>query len=141
MKIFVKLLISFCSIVCISFHVNAAIVKSINIEGNSRVSDETIKVYGQINLNENIDEIKLNKILNNLYSTNFFEDVKVNLKDGVLKIVVDEYPVVNQLIINGESSSRIKEEIKKQIFTKVKRSFIKSSLSRDIDLIKNLYSS
>ena len=141
MKIFVKFIISFASIVCISFQVNAAVIKSINIEGNTRVSDETIKVYGEINLNENVDEIKLNKILNNLYSTNFFEDVKVNLQDGVLRVIVDEYPVVNQLIITGEPSSRIKEEIEKQIFTKVKRSFIKSSLSRDIDLIKNLYSS
>ncbi len=141
MKIFVKIIINVFLIFSISLHVNAAIVKSINIEGNSRVSDETIKVYGDINLNENINEIKLNKILNNLYSTNFFEDVKVSIKDGVLEIIVDEYPVVNQLIITGEPSSRLKEEIKKQIFTKVKRSFIKSSLSKDIDLIKNLYSS
>ncbi len=120
---------------------NAAIITKIVIEGNNRVSDETIKVYGDIKENENIDEKKINEILNNLYSTNFFEDVQINEINGILNISVKEYPVVNQLIVLGEKSSKIKNEIKKRISTKSKRSFIKSSLSKDIELIKSLYSS
>ncbi len=120
---------------------NAAIITKIVIDGNNRVSDETIKVYGDIKENENVDEKKINEILNSLYSTNFFEDVQINEINGILNISVKEYPVVNQLIILGEKSSKIKNEIKKRISTKSKRSFIKSSLSKDIELIKNLYSS
>ena len=62
---------------------NAAIITKIVIEGNNRVSDETIKVYGDIKENENIDEKKINEILNNLYSTNFFEDVQINEINGI----------------------------------------------------------
>ena len=136
-----KFLIELCSAYFVFIFLNAATINEIKIEGNSRVSDETIKVYGDIRLKDNIDNNKINEILNNLYSTDFFEDIKINEVNGVLNIIVKEYPLINQLIINGEPSNRIKEEIKKQIFTKSKRSYVKSYLSNDVNLIKKLYSS
>ena len=136
-----KFILKFSLTFFIFSYLNAATINKIVIDGNKRVSDETIKVYGEIKLNEKIDENKLNKILNNLYSTDFFEDINIKEVNGVLNIIVKEYPLVNQLILNGEKSSRIRDEIKKQISTKAKRSFIKSSISSDINLIKQLYSS
>ena len=47
-------------------------IENIKIEGNKRVSEETIKIYGEISLEANYDEKKLNQIIKNLYSTNFF---------------------------------------------------------------------
>lgn len=119
----------------------AEILKNIDIEGNKRVSNETIKLYGQINLNEDIDQKKLNDILKNLYETDFFEDVKLNMENNILKIQVKEYQTINQLIILGEASTRYKNEIKKLIQSKEKKSFIKTNLSEDINIIKSLYSS
>ena len=119
----------------------AEILKNIDIEGNKRVSNETIKLYGQINLNEDIDQKKLNDILKNLYETEFFEDVKLNMENNILKIQVKEYQTINQLIILGEASTRYKNEIKKLIQSKEKKSFIKTNLSEDINIIKSLYSS
>ena len=92
---------------------NSAIIKKIEIIGNDRVSDQTIIVYGDIKVNEDINEQKLNQILNDLYSTDFFEDVKVQIKDNVLIINLKEYSVINKLIFFGEPSNRIKSEIKK----------------------------
>ncbi len=141
MKKFYKIVIKiFCSFFII-LNLFAANITKIEIEGNNRISDETIKIYGGIKLNENVDEKKINQILKDLYSTNFFEDVKINRKNEILIIKVKEYPIVNQLIIKGEKRKSIQDEIKKQISTKEKKSFIKSSLSKDINLIKNLYSS
>ena len=116
-------------------------VNKIIINGNQRISDETIKIYGEIDLKKNINENEVNKILKNLYSTNFFENVDVSFSNNVLKIVLKEYPVVNQLILIGEKSNNIKRQIKKVISLKEKRSFIKSKLSDDLETIKNLYSS
>ena len=141
MNVSIKFTIKFILIFILSFKLNAAVINEIVIKGNSRVSDETIKVYGGINENENVDASKINEILKNLYSTNFFENVEVKETNGLLEIIVEEYPVVNQLIIEGEPSNRIKKKIEELIFTKSKQSFIKSSVSRDINLIKNLYSS
>ena len=47
--------------------ISAEIIKSVKIEGNERISDETIKVYGEIKVNENVDEFKINQIIKNLY--------------------------------------------------------------------------
>ncbi len=120
---------------------NAEIVKEIIIEGNKRVSDETIKVYGDIEINKDLSENDINQILNNIYSTNFFQDVKINLQNNVLKITLEEYPTINQLVIIGEKKKGNVEQIKKLIKSKSKKSFIKSYISQDIEIIKQLYSS
>ena len=91
--------------------INAEIIKKIEITGNERVSDETIKIYGNIKTNQNYSESDLNKILTNLYSTNFFENVNLSLSNGILEINLVEYPVINQLIIIGEPANKIKDEI------------------------------
>jgi outer membrane protein insertion porin family len=123
------------------FAVKAEVVESIIIEGNKRISDETIKIYGEVELNKNFSESDLNKVLSNLNSTNFFQNIKINLNNKILKIVVEEYPFVNQLIILGEPKKNYNEEIKKLIQIKSKRPFIKANLAKDIEIIKKLYSS
>ena len=124
-----------------TFSLNAEIVRNLKIIGNERVSDETIKVYGDIELGKNYKESDLNNILQNLYSTNFFEDVQINLEGGILTIKLKEYPVINQLVILGEKNKKYLEQIKKIIKLRQKSSFIKSYLSDDIENIKRLYSS
>ena len=119
----------------------AETVKKIEISGNKRVSAETVKIYGEIALNKDYSEKDLNEILTNLYSTNFFEDIKINISNGILKINLVEYPVINELIILGEASNKYREQIKKLIKSKKKRSFIKSNLSEDLEIIKKLYAS
>ena len=123
------------------FAVKAEVVENIVIEGNKRISDETIKIYGEVELNKNFTESDLNKVLGNLNSTNFFKNIEINFNNKILKIVVEEYPFVNQLIILGEPKKGYVEEIKKLIQIKSKRPFIKANLSKDIDIIKKLYSS
>ena len=41
----------------------AEVVNQVQIDGNKRISNETIKVYGEIELNKNYSEVDLNKIL------------------------------------------------------------------------------
>ena len=121
--------------------VEAEIVKKIEILGNKRVSSETIKIYGEISINKNYEEQDLNTVLNNLYSTNFFKEINIDLKNGILKLTLIEYPLINQLLVLGESSSRYQEQIKKLIKLKDKNSFIENNLATDVEIIKNLYSS
>ena len=117
------------------------VINKIVINGNQRISEETIKIYGEIDKNQKINENAINLIIKNLYSTNFFEDVDVSYSNKILTINLKEYPIVNQLIIIGEKSNKIKNQIKKQISLKEKRSFIKSKLSNDLEIIKTLYAS
>ena len=114
---------------------SAEIVKKIEINGNERISDETIKVYGNISLNQDVDNAKINQIIKDLYSTNFFEDIKVSVSNGVLFVNLTEYPVINEIIIVGESANKYKEAIKKNIKSKKNGPFVKSLIADDETII------
>ena len=123
-------------------NVFAEVVNQIKIKGNKRVSSETIKVYGQIKpLNSDFTDGDINNILTNLYETNFFKNIDIEIKNNILTINLVEYPLVNQIIILGEENLNIKKRIKDVISLKEKNSFIRNNLNNDINLIKNLYSS
>ena len=94
-------ILAFCSTL------KAEIVKELVIEGNNRISEETIKLYGEIELNNDYSEIQLNQIIKNLYSTNFFRKIDVKIKNNILRISVEEYPVINQLIFVGEKKKSL----------------------------------
>ena len=111
---------------------SAEIVNNIKISGNERISSETIKIYGDLKLNKDYSETEINKILKSLYKTEFFEDVKVDIKNNTLNVVLKEYPFINQLIIVGEKSNNYKDQIKKIINLKEKKSFIKSYVLSDL---------
>ena len=89
---------------------NAEEVKNILVEGNQRVSKQTIQLYGGIDIGKDYTSQDLDRILKNLYETEFFEDVSVDLTNNTLKVIVREFPVVNQLIIVGEKIKNIKKK-------------------------------
>jgi len=119
----------------------AEIIKKIEISGNKRISNETIKAYGDIDINKDYSEQDLNKILTNLYSTNFFEGVNIKLSNGILIVQVTEYPVINDLVILGEDNKKYKDKILKLISLKQKDSFIENRLTKDVEIIKKIYAS
>ena len=123
------------------FSSKAEIIENIKISGNERISEETIKVYGDFKLKQNLNERDLDNILKNLFSTNFFEDIKINLKNNTLFVEVKEYPVINQILIFGETSKRLRDQLKEIISIKENKAFIQSNVFKDVALIKKLYSS
>ena len=120
---------------------SAEVANNIKISGNERISSETIKIYGDLKLNKDYSESDINRILKSLYETEFFEDVKVDIKNNTLNVVLKEYPYINQLIIVGEKSNNYKDQIKKIINLKEKKSFIKSYVLSDLEKIRSLYAS
>ena len=135
-----RAIIIFLYLINFSF-LRAEIVNEIIIDGNVRVSNETVLIYGEIKKGVDYQEKDIDSIIKNLYSTEFFENVSVNLSNNVLRINLKEYKTINQLELIGEKSSRIKKEIKKIIKLKEKRSYLKSFLANDIEKIKKLYAS
>ena len=119
----------------------AEVVKKIEISGNKRVGTETIKIYGNIKRGEDYQKKDLDNILKNLYGTNFFSNVNVKLTNNVLRIELEEYPLINQLIVVGEPKTKYVEEIKKFISLKQNDSFITSKLQQDVGKIKEIYKS
>ena len=65
----------------------ADIINNIEVKNNNRVTKETIITFGGIELGKDYNDEQLNKILLNLYSTNFFSDIKFDLQGDVLIVV------------------------------------------------------
>ena len=101
----------------------AEIVKEIKVEGNKRISKATINVIGEIKLNQDYSNDNLNNILKNLYNSNFFADVNVNLENGTLKINVIENPIIEDIVIEGLTNPKFVESIKERIVLKSRMSF------------------
>tara|TARA_B100001250_G_scaffold68176_1_gene54662 strand:- start:1092 stop:3347 length:2256 start_codon:yes stop_codon:yes gene_type:complete len=135
MKIIFKFLIIF---ILISLPVHSAILKKIEVNGNQRVSSETIKIFSEVKINTDLDSNSLNEILKKLYSTNFFKDVKVNFKNNILYIDVEENPIIQVLKFEGVKNKRILELLKDQIEMKEKSPFIEIKVKNDERKISNI---
>ena len=101
----------------------AEVLKEIQIKGNKRVSDESIKMFSNTKIGDDINNNKLNEILKNVYDSNFFEDVKVSFKDNILVIFVEENSLVENVIIKGPKSKTLIGELKKKLKVKSRSSY------------------
>ena len=77
------------------------IAKKIEIKGNDRISTETIILFSNVQLNENVNNDKLDQILKNLYETNYFKNVEASIVDNKLVIIVDENSIIGNIDFEG----------------------------------------
>ena len=117
------------------------IVNKIEIFGNERISNETIKMFADVSIEQDLNQNEINKILKNLYDSNFFDDVEISFKKNVLKIKVKEYPIIDKIIIKGIKADKIKSAISKNLSLKSRSSFNQFFLIKDKDEIKNVLKS
>ncbi len=125
------------------FSVNAIAeqVNKVEIDGNQRISDETILVLGNIRLNEEFNNDKINESLKSLYETNFFGDINITFKNGILKINLKENPIIEDIEITGIKSKEFLKKLSDEMNLKNRMSFTKRQLDKDITLIKNILKS
>ena len=111
-------------------------IKDIKIEGNNRISNETVKVFIDQYLNENLFNLETtNNIIKSLYETGFFKDVKVKYQENVLYISVIENPLIQILEYDGVKSKTFLEKITNNLTLKPKSSFNDFFLEKDKNLI------
>ena len=86
-----KILIFFIKIIIlnifITLNASSEIIKQIIIDGNDRISDETIKLFSNVKLGNDITKNEINLILKDLYETNYFENINVSFVNNTLKIL------------------------------------------------------
>ena len=126
----------------LSSHGFSDTLNKIEIVGNNRISDETIKLFIQVELNDQINNNKLNDILKDLYETDFFKDISVSFKNQILSISVEENPIIENILYEGIKSNRILDIIKKETSIRSRSSYneiiIKKEKSKIENILKNL---
>ena len=125
-----KLLISIYFII-FSTSINAAIINNVLIKNNDRISEETIITYGKIEIGKDYDNEDLNRIIKNLYDTDFFKNISLKLEDETLVIEVQENKIIQSVIIEGVDSSRVKDSILKNLYSKDKSPFLIEKVKND----------
>jgi len=128
-----KFLIFYSFFVFLNFNntVLADIVKNIEVKGNERISSETILMFSDVSINDEVNSQKINKILKNLYDSNFFENISINITNNNLLINVVELPIIENILFKGIKAKKIEDEISKDLKLKERSSF------NQIDLIED----
>ena len=114
----------------------AEVVNTIAIKGNERISKETIAMFGDIAIGKNYEDSDINLVIKKLYDTTFFSKISVTLENNVLQILVEENPIINTIVLNGEDAKKHTDKIKSLVTLKEKNSFIESKIKNDLNIMK-----
>jgi len=114
------------------------VLDKIQITGNDRVSDETIKLFISVEVNDEINDVKLNNVLKDLYETDFFKDISLKFENQILSIKVLENPIIENIFYNGIKSNRILEIIKQGTLIKERSSYSKITIKKEKQKIENI---
>ena len=71
-RIIKSFLVIFFVLIAFHFKSNAEVVKEIDIQGNERISPETIILYGDISKGKDYNSSDINDLIKKLYETSFF---------------------------------------------------------------------
>jgi len=114
-------------------------IHSISVRGNQRLEPETIRAYANLAPGQNYTAETLDTALKELYGTELFSDVVITgAETGNIVITVQENPVVNRIILEG--NKRIKDDkILPEIKLKPREIFTRSKVRADVDRIIELY--
>lgn len=117
----------------------AAVVRSISVQGNQRISETTIADFVNYQPGKNYTGADLDEAITRLFRTGLFSDVSVRVAGSTLVVVVDEQSVVNQVVFQG--NRRVKDD-RLQAATRLRArgAFDQETLNGDVDAILEAYS-
>lgn len=84
-----------------SFAFDPFVVKDIRVEGIQRTEAGTVFSYLPVKVGETFDEDKAAQAIRALFATGFFKDVRIEVDNGVLVVVVDERPAIATVEFTG----------------------------------------
>lgn len=135
---FLKLfLISIIKIIIIN-NALAEKIKEFKISGNQRLANETIILFTDLSIGDDIDQNTINISFKNLFETNYFKNLKINFKDGIVLIDVIENPIIERITINGVKNRSILKELEKITRKSEKYPFIESNIIKQKNQLNNI---
>ena len=107
------------------------------VNGNERISDETILVFSEIQDNKVLDENAINEILKKLYKSGFFKDITVKIENNNLIIDVLENPIIQTVFIEGIKRKKTEESLYEVLSLKNRSSYNSALIKKDEAAILN----
>ena len=116
-------------------------IKNFNIQGNERVSDETVIMFSELDVGDFISQEKLNQALKKLYYTDYFKEVEISYENETIIIKVQENPIIQNIMINGVDKNSLNEKIEELTSKIEKYPFVENKVNDQVALLKNLLKS
>ena len=114
-------------------------ISSIIVDGNKRITSETIIAISNIEKGALYSPSQLNSALQLIKKSTFFKTVTVSFENNVLMINVVENPTINT--INFEGNSALQDEnLSELIFSRERQTLSISKTEKDADAIASAYS-
>ncbi|MDC0145967.1 outer membrane protein assembly factor BamA [Amylibacter sp.] len=115
------------------------IISSIVVDGNKRITSETIIAISNVEKGASYSPSQLNSALQLIKKSTFFKTVTVSVENNVLMINVIENPTINT--INFEGNSALQDEnLSELIFSRERQTLSISKTEKDADAIASAYS-
>lgn len=113
-------------------------ISSIIINGNKRISTETIISISTIKKGVTYSSAQINSALQLIKNSSYFKTVNISLQNNILKINVVEKPTINSINFEG---NRILQDISlnELINSKERQTLSVSKIEKDSDLIASAY--
>ncbi len=134
---FKKIFIIFFLLLFVNQPVNSEVIKKIEVLGNDRLADETIILFSELNVNDDIYSEDLNNAFKKMYETDYFKDIKISFNKGYLKIEVVENPLIQKILINGIKNKSILEELSKITKKIEKYPYLENKINNQKNILLN----
>ncbi len=116
-------------------------VRDIRVEGIQRTDAGTVFSYLPVKVGDTLDEERASAAVKALFATGFFNDVRLEQRDNVLVVIVQERPAIAQISVSGskEFKSEQLEEGLRQVGLRESRIFDRALLDRAERELKEQY--
>ncbi len=139
LKTLMRLIILFIVTLLLSFSVSKAeIYNEIKVEGNERLSVETVIMFSGLNLSDDLTINDLNSSIKKLYKTNYFKDIKITQKKKILTIIIIENPIIQSIKINGIKNKNTLSKLEELTKKSEKYPFLKNKILNQNNLLLNI---
>ncbi|MGY1425208.1 outer membrane protein assembly factor BamA [Lysobacter sp. A289] len=91
---------------------SAFTVSDIRVDGLQRISAGTVFTYLPIERGDTVDPGKAGEAIRALYTTGFFEDVRIGHQGNILVVTVTERPAINKLTLTGNKDIKTDDLMK-----------------------------
>ncbi|HEV7254590.1 MAG TPA: outer membrane protein assembly factor BamA [Mesorhizobium sp.] len=116
----------------------AAVVSSVDVQGNQRVDDATIQDYVGISPGQQFSNADLDEAVKRLFATGLFSDVSVSQQGSTLVVTVQELQVVNQVLFQG--NEKLKDaQLGQVVQVKPRGTFSQAALDADVEAVRQAY--
>ena len=122
-------------------NVSSITIEGFDIQGNDRVSDQTVIMFSSLNIGDEINDNVLNEALKKLYYTDYFKQVELSLENEIVRIKLVENPIIQSVIIEGIEQNSLNEKINEVTKKIEKYPFVENKINEQVALLKNILKS